>query len=103
MPAIREVLYQSTKNISIRNIAKAFNMSKTTVKKYLNIAMEHGYSAKINDNELQEIAVKVEDSLYNNKENKRAVVMALLAEHKDLIKTWLSESSMTHSQIHNVC
>ncbi|BBB57411.1 hypothetical protein MPCS_01421 [Candidatus Megaera polyxenophila] len=53
MPTIKEVLYQFTKNISIRNIAKVFRyMSKTTVKKYLNIAKEHGYNSKINDNEL---------------------------------------------------
>ncbi len=99
MPTIREVLYQSTKNISIRNIAKAFNMSKTTVKKYLNIATKYGYTSKINDEDLQEIAVKVEDSLYNNKENKKAVAMTLLLTHKDQIRTWLSEPSMTHSQI----
>ena len=101
MPTIREVLYQYTKSISIRNIAKAFNMSKTTVIKYLNMAQKYGYNTKINDNELQEIALKVEDSLYKNKENKKvtASAMALLAPHQDLIKTWLSESSMTHSQI----
>jgi biotin operon repressor len=43
MATIREVLYQNTKKVSSRNIAKAFNMSNTTIKKYIKLAKAHGY------------------------------------------------------------
>jgi response regulator of citrate/malate metabolism len=49
MATVREVLHQYTKKISSRAIAKSFGMSKTTVRKYLQIAIAHGYSTKIND------------------------------------------------------
>ena len=57
MATVREVLYQHTKKFSARAIARSFGMSKTTVRKYLKLATTHGYSAKINDEELQEIAI----------------------------------------------
>ena len=44
MATIREVLYQNTKKVSSRNIAKAFNMSNTTIKKYIKLAKAHGYT-----------------------------------------------------------
>ena len=39
MATVREVLHQYTKKISSRAIAKSFGMSKTTVRKYLQIAV----------------------------------------------------------------
>ena len=99
MATVREVLHQYTKKISSRAIAKSFGMSKTTVRKYLQIAIAHGYSTKINDEELQEIAIKVEMSLYQAGATDKAPVMASLLKYQDLIKGWLSESNMTHTQI----
>ena len=102
MATIREVLYQGTKGFSGRDIARSFGMSKTTVRKYLQLAVAHGYSTKISDKELQEIAIKVEESLYKatSQEAKiRGLVAASLLDHKDLIRSWLSESNMTHTQI----
>jgi response regulator of citrate/malate metabolism len=55
MSTIREVLYQHTKKNSSRSIARAFNMSNTTVKKYIKIAKSHGYKNNINDDELQNL------------------------------------------------
>lgn len=106
MATIREVLYQHTKNISARSIAKSFGMSKTTIRKYLQLAKVFGYSNKINDKTLQEIAIKVEESLYKTSNSgdisigfKNAPVMASLLEHQDLIKDWLKIPNMTHTQI----
>lgn len=78
MATVREVLHQYTKKISSRAIAKSFGMSKTTVRKYLQIAIAHGYSTKINDEELQEIAIKVEMSLYQAGATDKAPVMSSL-------------------------
>jgi hypothetical protein len=101
MATVREVLYQHMKKVSARAIAKSFGMSKTTVRKYLQLALAHGYSAKISDDELQEISIKVEAALYQtiSMTNGRGTVIANLLKHKDLIKGWLSESNMTHTQI----
>jgi len=112
MATVREILYQHTKNISARAIAKSFGISRTTIKKYLDLAKAHGYSTKINDETLQQIAIKVEESLYraitvddNSKNNhishnlKNAPVMPSLLKYKSLIKGWLGESNMTHTQI----
>lgn len=75
MATIREVLYQHTKKISSRNIAKAFNMSNTTIKKYIKLAKTHGYKDSINDDELQAITLKVEKSLYAKNSNNKASAM----------------------------
>jgi transposase len=101
MATVREVLYQHTKKISVRAIAKSFSMSKTTVSKYIELAKSYGYSAKITDDELQEISIKVEAALYQTTTTTeaRGAVMATLLKYKDPIKSWLSESCMTHTQI----
>lgn len=99
MATIREVLHQHMKKVSARDIAKSFGMSKTTVRKYLQLAIDYGYSTKINDGELQEIAIKVEEALYKATGRNKGLVMASLLNHQDLIKGWLSESNMTHTQI----
>ena len=99
MATVREVLHQHTKKVSARGIAKSFGMSKTTVRKYLQLATTHGYTTKISDEELQEIAIKVEEVLYQETNRSKATVMTALLKHQDLIKGWLSESNMTHTQM----
>ena len=86
MATVREVLYQHTKKFSARAIARSFGMSKTTVRKYLKLATTHGYSAKINDEELQEIAIKVEEALYQETNKNKPTIMSALLAHRDLIK-----------------
>ena len=38
MPTIREVLYQHTKGTSQRQISRSFDISRDTVKKYIDLA-----------------------------------------------------------------
>ena len=47
MATVREVLYQHTKKISVRAIAKSFSMSKTTVSKYIELANTTVVSCKL--------------------------------------------------------
>jgi len=101
MATIREVLYQHTKKNSSRSIARAFNMSNTTVKKYIKIAKSHGYKENINDEELQIIALKVEAILYK-KGNTKSTAMNLLFPYKDRIGNWLKEPNITQTQIHRL-
>lgn len=102
MATIREVLYQHTKKISSRNIAKAFNMSNTTIKKYIKLAKTHGYKDSINDDELQAITLKVEKSLYAKNSNNKASAMTVLTPYKDTIQKWLTEPNMTHTQMYRL-
>ena len=83
MATIREVLYQHTKKNSSRSIARAFNISNTTVKKYIKIAKSHGYKNNINDDELQNLALKVEEVLYKKRNNSKSTAMNLLFPYKD--------------------
>jgi transposase len=109
MATIREILYQHTKNISARSIAKSFGISRTTIQKYLQLATVHGYNNKVNDDALQEIAIKVEESLYKTtninvdgsiiRSFRSAPVMATLLKYQDWIKDWLKTPNMTHTQI----
>ena len=99
---IREVLYQHTKNVSNRKLAKALNMSTTTVRKYIKLAREQGYSHTMNDDELQDITLKVERALYASNKGEKASAMKLLLPYKDSIETWLQEPNMTHTQIYRL-
>ncbi len=38
MATVREVLHQHTKKVSSRNIAKAFKISRTTIRKYIQLS-----------------------------------------------------------------
>ena len=97
MATIREVLYQNTKKVSSRNIAKAFNMSNTTIKKYIKLAKAHGYTDSITDDQLEAITLKVEKNLYAKPSNNKALAMMALIPYKDTIQDWLKEPNMTHT------
>ena len=102
MATIREVLYQHTKKNSSRSIARAFNISNTTVKKYIKIAKSHGYKNNINDEELQDLALKVEEVLYKKRNNSKSTAMNLLFPYKEKIGNWLKEPNITQTQIHRL-
>ena len=100
MATIREVLYQRSKDISIRRLSKSLGISPTTVKKYIKIAQSYGYRQNLNDDELQSITLKVEDALYN--QTNTSLSNEVLEPYKETIKSWLSENNMTHTQIHRL-
>jgi transposase len=102
MAIIREVLYQNRKKVSSRNIAKAFNMSNTTIKKYIKLAKAHGYTDSITDDQLQAITLKVEKNLYAKPSNNKALAMMALIPYKDTIQDWLKEPNMTHTQMYRL-
>lgn len=99
MATIREVLYQHIKGSSERKIARALNISRTTVSKYIKLSKEYNLCASISDDKLSEIATNIHTDLYSKVVNKRAFAMALLDQHKDDIEIWLKHPNMTHTQI----
>ena len=64
MAMIREVLYQNTKGVSNRQIAKAFDLSRKTVGKYIDLAKQNGLTNDTKDLVLEEIALKVHELVY---------------------------------------
>ncbi len=102
MATIREVLYQHIKGISNRQITKSFNLSRNTISKYIAIAKSENISATIGDEKLNEIAIKVEETLYNKPQKQQSSAMDDLSKYKQEIESWLSHRNMTHTQIHRL-
>ena len=99
MPTIREVLYQHAKGNSQRQISRSFDLSRDTIRKYLALAKQENFSILASDDELNKIAIKVEEKLYKNEAIQKSSAMATLAKYKEEIGNWLSQRSITHTQI----
>lgn len=99
MPTIREVLYQHAKGNSQRQISRSFDLSRDTIRKYLALAKQENFSILVSDDELNKIAIKVEEKLYKNEAIQKSSAMATLAKYKEEIGNWLSQRSITHTQI----
>jgi len=99
MPTIREVLYQHAKGNSQRQISRSFNLSRDTIRKYLDLAKQENFSILASDDELNKIAIKVEEKLYKNEAIQKASAMSTLAKYKEEIGNWLGQRSITHTQI----
>lgn len=99
MSTIREVLYQYTKGASQRQISRSFDISRDTIRKYLELANQENFNISVNDTELNKIAVKIEAKLYQNEPKQSASAMSILSNHKEKIDNWLQQRSMTHTQI----
>ena len=98
MSEIREVLYQKIQGTTISKISRSLGMSRNTIRKYITLAQQFGYDEHLTDMQLEEVSVKVEESLYgsNNQEPPSFKVIKPLHEQ---IELWLKESYITHSQI----
>ena len=82
MSTIREVLYQHAKGNSQRQISRSFDLSSYTIRKYIGLAKQENFSILVSDDELNKIAIKVEEKLYKNEAIQKASAMATLAKHK---------------------
>ena len=85
MPTIREVLYQHAKGNSQRQISRSFDLSRDTIRKYLALAKQENFSILASDDELNKIAIKVEEKLYKNEAIQKSSAMATLAKYKEEI------------------
>ena len=98
MATIREILYQSTKGFSNRQISKSYMICRKTVGKYVTLAKEKGLNNNIDENLLNEIAIKVQEIVNETSKNK-GTIMIDLNVYKDKIGAWLNERNITHTQI----
>jgi transposase len=99
MPKIREVLYQHAKGNSQRLISRSLNLSRDTVRKYIELAKQERFHALISDVELNKITLKIESELYKNEPLKKASAMSTLSKYEQEISGWLEHRSITHTQI----
>ena len=87
MATIREILYQSTKGFSNRQISKSYMICRKTVGKYVTLAKEKGLNNNIDENLLNEIAIKVQEIVNGTSKNK-GTIMIDLNVYKDKIGAW---------------
>jgi len=99
MPTIREVLYQHIKGNSQRQIARSFDLSRDTVRKYIELAKPENLTALTSDYQLNEIAIKIEEKLYQNGARQKASAMEILVKYNEEIGNWLKQRNITHTQI----
>lgn len=99
MPKIREVLYQHAKGNSQRLISRSLNISRDTVKKYIEFATQENFNSLVGDVELNKIAAKVEKKLYKTEAVQKASAIAILSQYEQEISNWLEQRSITHTQI----
>ena len=99
MATVREVLYQSTKGFSNREIAKSFEISRNTVVKYLQLAKQNGFNKNTSGAILDEIAIKVHEVVHKTVNKPNGFAMVAIAKHQDKIEAWLTERNITHTQI----
>jgi transposase len=99
MPTIREVLYQHIKGNSQRQIARSFDLSRDTVRKYIELAKPENLTALTSDYQLNEIAIKVEEKLYQNGTRQKASAMEILVKYNEEIGNWIKQRNITHTQI----
>ena len=99
MSTIREVLYQHIKGNSQRQISRSFDLSRDTIRKYIDLATQESLSILSSDVELNKIAIKIEERLYKNEPTQKASAMTILLEYHEEIGNWLKERSITHTQI----
>jgi transposase len=99
MSTIREILYQHAKGNSQRQISRSFDLSRDTIKKYIDLAKQENFSILVSDAELNKIAIKVEETLYKPDPIQKSQAMTILAKYHEEIANWLGQRSMTHTQI----
>ena len=99
MSTIREVLYQHIKGNSQRQIARSFDLSRDTVRKYIELAKPENLTALTSDYQLNEIAIKIEEKLYQNGARQKASAMEILVKYNEEIGNWLKQRNITHTQI----
>jgi DNA-binding transcriptional regulator LsrR (DeoR family) len=88
MSTIREVLYQHIKGNSQRQISRSFDLSRDTIRKYIDLATQESLSILSSDVELNKIAIKVEERLYKNEPTQKASAMTILLEYHEEIGNW---------------
>jgi transposase len=99
MSTIREVLYQHIKGNSQRQISRSFDLSRDTIRKYIELATKENLTILSTDSELNKIAIKIEEKLYKIEPKHKASAMAVLVGYHEEIKNWLTQRSITHTQI----
>ncbi len=85
MPTIREALYQHIKGNSQRQIARSFDLSRDTVRKYIELTTPENLTALTDDYQLNEIEIKVEEKLYENRAKQKVSAMEILVKYNEEI------------------
>lgn len=99
MAQIREILYRTIQGDSGRKIGRSLGISRTSVRKYLDIAAKQfGFTVNTPVAAIDQIALQVSDAIYQGK-SEHGKIDALLLPYKEFIGELLSQEHMTQTQI----
>ena len=99
MAQIREILYRTIQGDSGRKIVRSLGISRTSVRKYLDIALKQfGFTVNTPVAAIDQIALQVSDAIYQGK-SEHGKIDALLLPYKEFIGGLLSQEHMTQTKV----
>ena len=103
MAEIREVIYQHHHGAGQRSIEKSLGISRNSIRKYIAMAVNLGYTKATNNEEVESIAIEVQKKIISaansKRPNKSKKELELFHER---IATLLNERWITHEQIYRI-
>jgi hypothetical protein len=103
MAEIREVIYQHHQGAGQRSIEKSLGISRNSIRKYIAMAVDLGYTKVTNNEEVESIAIEVQRKIISTANSKRPnrSTKELKLFH-ERIASLLTERWITHEQIHRI-
>ena len=103
MAEIREVLYQHRQGMTQRSIEKSLSISRMSIRKYLAMAKDLGYTDKVSNEDLENIAIDIYRKITHLAAlNRQSPSKKEIKAHHSRIEALLTEKWITHSQIHRL-
>lgn len=103
MAEIREVIYQHHQGAGQRSIERSLGISRNSIRKYIAMAVEFGYTKAISNQEIESIAIAVQKRIISEANSKRPdkSTQEIKLFH-ERIECLLDERWITHEQIHRI-
>ena len=98
---IIDILRRAKAKDSFRRIARSTGIDRNTIRNYLRLAAEHGFSDVVPDEQLAEIAAAIICSVHgNDAKSPEQGACAPLLPHRELISGWLENDKLTLTKAH---
>jgi transposase len=98
---ILDILRRVKAKDSIRRISRETKMDRNTIRSYLRIAEQHGFTDTVPDDHLADIASAVIRAAHcNGTKNLELSSCALLLPHRELLTGWLEDEKLTLTKAH---
>lgn len=100
MTDIIDILRRAKAKDGIRCIVRATGIARNTVRSYLRLAAEHGFTHEVSNDSLPDIAGAVFRSIHDSGRNDPATgASAPLVAHRELIADWLDKDALSVTKV----